>query len=472
MDGRGKKVLIVDDDRLSLRMTEQILRGFSFDVSTATSGASCLDVLRQNPIDLVLLDVEMPGLSGIDTLRVIRADEKLKDVKVVFLTGTIDSVRKREAERLGALDFIRKPILPEFLAEQILKVFRDSRQRILVVDDDNMNLRLARRMLCDSYDVTCMTSGKQALEYLNVATPDLALLDLHMPEMNGFQLLEQIRLLPDGRDLPVVFLTADNDRETEIQVFKAGALDYIQKPIVADVLLHRLSRILDLTRLQNSLQEEVEKRTAELSESRRKVSNLSLQVVTTLASTIDAKDKYTNGHSRRVAWYARELARRMGKTQMELEEVYFIAILHDIGKVGIPDAIINKVSKLTDAEYGTIKTHSRIGAEILKNISEIPKMEIGAHWHHERFDGTGYPDGLKGENIPEIARIIAVADAYDAMTSRRSYRDALPQSVVRAEIEKGRNYQFDPKIADLMLQMIAEDPNYEMQDGGIGERDF
>lgn len=254
MEGRGKKILVVDDDHLSMKMTEQILKGFSFEVLTANSGESCLDVLRRSQVDLVLLDVEMPGLNGLDTLRLIRAEEKIRSTKVVFLTGTIDGERKRIVQSLGALDFIQKPILPVSLVEQISKVFREtSRQCVLVVDDDNMNLRFAQRMLGSYYDVSCVSSGKAALEYLKTSTPALALLDLHMPEMNGFQLLEQIRLLPDGDKLPVVFLTADNDRETEIQVFKAGALDYIQKPFVADVLLHRLNRILDLKRLQDSL---------------------------------------------------------------------------------------------------------------------------------------------------------------------------------------------------------------------------
>jgi len=468
MEGHGKKVLVVDDDRLSLKMAEQILRAHSFDVITAHSGEQCLSLLREMRIDMVLLDVEMQGLSGLETLEVIRSDAKLRDTKVILLTVMMVERYKQDAYRLGVLDFIQKPILPVNLVERIAKAFRDNaKQNILVVDDDSMNLRFAQRMLGNHYDVSCVSSGAEALEFLKTRTPALALLDLHMPVMDGFQLLEKIRQMPDGENLPVVFLTADNDRETEIQVFKAGALDYIQKPFVADVVLQRLNRILDLKRLQNSLQDEVDKRTAELSESRRKISNLSLQVVTTLASTIDAKDKYTNGHSRRVAKYARELGRRMGKSPEELEEIYFIAILHDIGKIGIPDVIINKTSRLTLEEYNTIKPHAGIGAEILKNISEMPNMEIGAHWHHEHFDGSGYPDGLKGNEIPEIARIIAVADAYDAMTSRRSYRGALPQDVVRKEIEKGRGVQFDPLIADLMLDMIAEDVNYVMRDEGI-----
>lgn len=467
MNNAGKTILVVDDDNMSLKMTELILQENGYRAVTASSGEMALEIVRQCDIDLVLLDIEMPGMSGIETLEVIRGDQKLKGLKVIFLTVMMVDRYKQEAARLGAEDFIQKPILPVELASRISKVFRDSeKQRILVVDDDSMNLRFAKRMLGDHYEISCVSSGSEALATIGDFMPHLALLDLHMPEMNGYELLAEIRKIPEFEDLPVVFLTADNDRETEIQVFKAGALDYIQKPFIADVVLHRLNRILDLKRLQSSLQDEVEKQTAELSESRRKVTNLSLQVVTTLASTIDAKDKYTNGHSIRVAKYSRELGRRMGKSPQELEEIYFIAMLHDIGKIGIPDAIINKTSKLTDEEYSTIKTHPGIGAEILKNISEMPNMEIGAHWHHERYDGRGYPDGLKGTDIPEIARIIAVADAYDAMTSRRSYRSALPQEVVRGEIEKGKSLQFDPQIADMMLDMIDDDGNYAMRDEG------
>jgi putative two-component system response regulator len=238
--------------------------------------------------------------------------------------------------------------------------------------------------------------------------------------------------------------------------------------LVPEVVLERIKRILSLRKLQENLESEVERRTAELEESRRKLQVLSLQVVKTLASTIDAKDRYTNGHSSRVAKYSREIALRAGKPVEFQDEIYIVALLHDIGKIGIPDNILNKSSKLTDEEYETIKQHPSIGVEILKNISEMPNIEIGAHYHHERFDGKGYPEGLAGYDIPEIARIIAVADAYDAMTSRRSYRSALPQEAVRSEIVKGRGLQFDPDFADVMLQMIDDDVNYEMRDDGQG----
>ena len=323
---------------------------------------------------------------------------------------------------------------------------------------------MVQKMLGIRYDVFCASSGYDAILYLRNHVPDMILLDLHMPEMNGLEVLEKIRNMHGLADVPVIFLTADNERETEVEILKAGAMDFIQKPFIAEVVIRRISRILELYHYQQSLQSEVDKKTAELRESNRKITNLTTQVMMALASAIDAKDKYTNGHSTRVAEYSRELARRMGKSTQEINEIYYIGLLHDIGKIGIPDKIINKPGRLTEKEYDMVKAHPVIGAEILENISELPGISIGAHWHHERYDGKGYPDGLAGEAIPEIARIIGVADAYDTMTSKRSYRDILPQAMARSEIEKGIGTQFDPVVAGFMLEMIDEDTEYRMHE--------
>ena len=195
-----------------------------------------------------------------------------------------------------------------------------------------------------------------------------------------------------------------------------------------------------------------------------KIETLTYQALETLANTIDAKDKYTNGHSNRVAKYSMEIAKRMGKDENEAISIYFMGLLHDIGKIGIRDDIINKTNKLSDEEFQVIKNHPIIGYEILRNMTEIPSIEYGARWHHEKYDGSGYPDGLKGDEIPEYARIICVADAYDAMTSTRSYRAAMDQKKVRSEIEKGKGKQFDPAIAQIMIDMINEDKKYIMRE--------
>ena len=190
----------------------------------------------------------------------------------------------------------------------------------------------------------------------------------------------------------------------------------------------------------------------------------SMHVVRVLAEAIDAKDAYTKGHSSRVADYAREIARRAHYSEAAQEEIYMMGLLHDVGKIGVSDAVITKPGRLTDEEFAQIKTHPEKGSRILQSIDELPKLAVGAKWHHERYDGSGYPDGLRARSIPEEARIIAVADAYDAMTSSRSYRRSMDQEAVREQIEKGRGTQFDPVFADIMLAMMDEDRDYRLRD--------
>lgn len=197
-------------------------------------------------------------------------------------------------------------------------------------------------------------------------------------------------------------------------------------------------------------------------ESRERLDRLNSNIIRALAHTIDAKDRYTSGHSQRVADYSLAIAKRMGKSQEDQKIIYYAALLHDVGKIRVPEEIINKPGKLTEEEFDQIRIHPVSGYHILKDIHEDVRIAYGAKYHHERYNGKGYPNGLEGESIPEIARIIGVADAYDAMTSNRSYRDALPQAVVRSEIENGKGLQFDAQIADIMLQMIDEDTDYSM----------
>ncbi len=196
----------------------------------------------------------------------------------------------------------------------------------------------------------------------------------------------------------------------------------------------------------------------------RHAEQLTHEMMLALSKTVDAKDHYTNGHSQRVADYAREIARRMGKSPEEQEKIYEMGLLHDIGKIGISGEILNKTSRLTDEEFAHIKEHTVIGDRILRQITVMPELASGARSHHERYDGRGYPDGLKGEEIPESARIICLADCYDAMTSTRTYSAPRPQATVRAEIVRCSGSQFDPAIAGIMLDMIDQDTAYAMHE--------
>lgn len=334
-------------------------------------------------------------------------------------------------------------------------------ERVVVVDDDAIILKHANMILARAgFKVTCLKSGRLLMDYIAKNPIDILLLDIRMPEMDGFEIIRVLREWESNNSrepVPVIFLTANEDSDSEEKGLSLGAMDFIRKPFSSEALKIRVRNLLDLIMLQKDLHREVVKKTAELE-------SLSLHVVQTLAKTIDAKDAYTNGHSERVAKYSREIAKRYGYSEDRQEELYMMGLLHDVGKIGVPDTVINKPGKLTDDEYALIKGHPVKGAEILATVSEMPKLVTGARWHHERFDGRGYPDGLKGEEIPEEARIIAVADAYDAMTSHRSYRDIIPQEHVKSEIEKGMGSQFDEKFARIMLEMIAEDTDYTMHE--------
>lgn len=316
---------------------------------------------------------------------------------------------------------------------------------IIVVDDDAANLMMAGNVMSrNGMRVTALKSGRALLQYIETnGVPDLCLLDIKMPDMNGFDTLKALRESEKGKDLPVVFLTADESFSAETKGLTLGAMDFIKKPFVPEVLVLRAKHIIDLVRLQKNLAHEVEVQTEE----KRK---LFIHVVSALAAAIDAKD--ISGHSERVAKYSKEIARRCGFSEQKQNDIYMAGLLHDVGKIGVPDSVISKSDSLTEEEIAKFRAHSVIGAKILESIKEMPALAYGAKFHHERFDGSGYPEGRVGDKIPEVARIIAIADSYDVMTCRRNF----PQSEARSEIMKGIGSQFDPKFADVMLRMIDE----------------
>lgn len=239
----------------------------------------------------------------------------------------------------------------------------------------------------------------------------------------------------------------------------AVAMDVIQSLALVSFIIGLIIKYQ--SRAYEKKQAELDKANEQLAEANERIT---MQSMYTLAKTIDAKDRYTNGHSMRVAKYSKMIAGRLGLSETEKEELTNMALLHDIGKIGVPDAIINKKDTLSDEEYYIVKKHPAVGFDILAEMPEMKGIGAGARWHHERYDGTGYPDGLKGNDIPLYARIIGVADAYDAMTSNRSYRTFMTQKEVKRELEEGRGSQFDPKIADIMLEILKEDEDYELRE--------
>ena len=320
---------------------------------------------------------------------------------------------------------------------------------ILIVDDDRLTLSTAQKLLEGKYKAVAVNSGKQAFKYLERHTPDLILLDINMPEIGGFEVMATLQKDPHWKKIPVIFLTADRSAETEIECFRVGANDYIAKPFEPNIMLSRIRSTLELDGYRKDLQRRLDEKTKEME-------RITIQAIMTVANTVDAKDDYTKGHSMRVAAYSELLAQRLGWSEEEIQNIYYVAMLHDVGKIGVPDAVLNKPFKLTDVEFRLIKGHTLMGAEILNDFKMFPNVSVGAKYHHERYDGKGYPEGLKGESIPLVARVIGLVDSYDAMTSNRVYRKRLNDDIVMQELEKGKGSQWDPDLVDIFVELIRE----------------
>lgn len=335
---------------------------------------------------------------------------------------------------------------------------------VLVVDGSDSDRMRLQQILEPRVQFYGVKSGTEAMTYAKKFDIDLVLLSVNLPDGDGFEYLRRFRRDAHIKNVPVIMMTNDQSQKAEAAVAMAGGFDIIRKPFIPIIVVKKVEQVLELEYLHRNLKEEVHRQT-QLAEDRLAASErLFEETVMALAKTIDAKDAYTRGHSQRVARYARHIANKLGWLEEEQRKIYFMGLLHDIGKIGVSEAIINKTTRLTDEEYAQIKQHTVIGSEILELVAEFPELSVGARSHHERYDGKGYPDGFGGSQIPVYARVIAVADAYDAMTSRRSYRDVLPQDVVRGEIVKGRGTQFDPLFADIMLQIIDEDEDYMLHE--------
>ncbi|MBK8118942.1 MAG: response regulator [Sulfuritalea sp.] len=346
--------------------------------------------------------------------------------------------------------------------------------QILIVDDVAANLSVLGELLHGAgYQVRAVTSGRAALRHAaREPRPALILLDVMMPEMNGYEVLAALRQAPATRDIPVIFLTAlDNSRDEE-RGFQHGAADYIAKPIKPDVVLARVRSQLLASVARNWLRDQ--NMTLEIEVARRMKENELIQTVSirALAHLAETRDPETGNHILRTQGYVRLLAMRLRdhpRFAATLDDDYIkmlaqSAPLHDIGKVGIPDAILLKSGKLTADEWEIMKTHARLGSDAIdlaerdidQPVEFLKLAKEVAHWHHERWDGKGYPDGLAEDAIPVSARLMTIADVFDALISKRVYKDAIPAEEARAIIAAERGRQFDPEVTEAFLSGFAE----------------
>ena len=334
--------------------------------------------------------------------------------------------------------------------------------RILIVDDEE-TIRLALRKFLRSrgYEVEVAGSGDQAMQILHKESFSLMLCDVRMPGMTGVQVVPEAR--KKDQDLAIIMLTAVNDAATATEVLASGATDYLMKPVeladlqqAVDRALLRREELIEERRLDMWIREEVALRTAELEREKESLRLMSVSIAETLINAMEAKDLYLRGHSQRVAELAGQLAEELGLDAATCEDLRVAGRLHDVGKIGIREAILNKPDRLTPEEFDHVKRHVQIGLDILAPLFHIKQPLKYVEHHHERWDGVGYPLGLAGEAIPMGARILCAADTFDALTSKRAYRDPLEAQAALEHLRVDVGKQFDPRVYEALVRVVTK----------------
>ena len=339
---------------------------------------------------------------------------------------------------------------------------------ILCIDDNPEVLKLMKMLLADEFDLELVTSAEQGLKFMRDRNPDLVLCDVMMPGMDGHAFSRAVKGDDSLKHIPIILVTARTGAEMLNEGIQAGADDYISKPFDSTELKARIRSQLRLRQMESELalvNRNLKMRTSDLVEQQR---SLFLSTVKSLASAIDAKDEYTRHHSTRVTEFSLKIAAKMGYSEKELGELELAAVLHDVGKIGVPESILNKPGRLTDEEFKLIQEHPVRGEAILSPVIELKEIGRVVRAHHERYDGRGYPDKLKGREIPLSARIMAIADTYDSITSERPYRKAASHRYAVKEIIANSGTQFDPEVVENFLEIAGTFTPEKEKDAGNG----
>ncbi len=329
--------------------------------------------------------------------------------------------------------------------------------KILAVDDTPASLKLLTSILKEyGYDVRSAINGDLAMQSAMTNPPELILLDIRMPEMDGFEVCRRLKAHSDTCNVPVIFVSAISDTEEKVKGFTLGAVDFVTKPYQREELLARVRTHLEVNRLRNHLEDLVQERTCRLVESEKKLKASLLDFIAAMAATVEMRDPYTAGHQRRVADLAVAIGRELQLPEDQLEGLHLAGVVHDVGKISVPAEILSMPKRLGAIEFSLIKEHPQTGYEILKSIDfPWPIAEVILQ-HHERHDGSGYPRGLKGDEILLEARILAVADVVEAMASHRPYRAGLGIDAAIEEIANNKGVLYDHEIADVCVRLFRE----------------
>ncbi|MCR5847632.1 MAG: response regulator [Lachnospiraceae bacterium] len=337
------------------------------------------------------------------------------------------------------------------------------KKKILMVDDISLNHATARDVLGDTYELYEATSGSEAFEILKDIIPDLILLDVIMPEMDGMDILKILKSAPAYKDIPVIFLTADNSPESEVEGFQLGIVDYITKPFVPMVMKKRIETQIELSEYKKNLEEMVNQKVEEMEQM--------YDIITvSFAGLVESRDGVTGVHLKNTSIYFSAFINHLKKTKKYREflppsvvkKACRCAPLHDVGKIAIKDSVLQKPASLSEDEYNDMKLHSIIGGDLFDYLEDrIPDSEFAhiasqlAKSHHERWDGKGYPNGIKGQEIPFLARVMAIVDVYDAMTSARPYKEPVSHEKTMAFIAANSGTMFDPELVNEFINISS-----------------
>ena len=446
----ARRILIVDDSAVFRTSMKKILESMNAEIILAEDGQEGLDLALQEKFDIVVSDIDMPKINGIELCSTLKNTASTQGTPVVMVStfdsdGDID-----KGFQAGASAYLSKYEIQDRLLETVKNVLSKSKFKsnrlVMVVDDSKVVLKIVEKGLAEAgFRVITAENGKKALNLLETIQPDLILTDIEMPEINGFEFCKTVHKNPELSMVPIVAMSTKTDRGYMKRMVQNGASAYICKPFNVDELVILVEKMLS-DQFHMLLMER------ERLDTER---NLMIASITSLITALEARDNYTRGHSEAVGRIVSGMLKIGGGNPKEIETVTIGGRLHDIGKIGVRDEILLKPGKLTEEEFAHIKKHPVIGANIIKSIPSFSDVIPIVLSHHERMDGKGYPQGLKGDNIHLWARMTAVADTYHSLTSDRPYRKGMVQGKALQIIEDATATQLCPDCVYLFFKWVS-----------------
>jgi response regulator RpfG family c-di-GMP phosphodiesterase len=446
-----RRILIVDDSAVFRTSMKKILESKNDEIILAEDGQQGLALALKGKFDIVVSDIDMPKINGIDLCRSLKNTATTQGTPIVMVSTFDSDSDVDKGFEAGASAYLSKYDIQSRLRETVDSVLSKSKFKknrlVMVVDDSKVVLRIVEKGLAEAgFKVMTAENGKKALDLLNDIQPDLILTDIEMPDINGFEFCSSIHTNPELSSVPIVAMSSKTDRGYMKRMLQNGASAYLCKPFNIDELVILVEKMLS-DQFHLLLMER------ERLDSER---NLMIASITSLVTALEARDNYTKGHSEAVGRIVSGMLHKTGAGQREIETVTIGGRLHDIGKIGVRDEILLKPGRLTNKEFDHIKKHPVIGANIIKSIPSFSDVIPIVLSHHERIDGKGYPQGLKGDDIHLWARMTAVADTYHSLTSDRPYRKGMPQDKALQIIEDVSGTQLCPHCVELFLNWIHQ----------------